>query len=142
MRPGDAQRLLDTLLGVDAPVGFAVFDENLRYMEVNAALARHRGRTASALAELDQVGDGVVEGHVDPITRAAVLHLDHTVGQPAADHDDRRHPEELRVLELHSRGDAASIVVDHSQAGRFQRRGQGVRRVKLIRTIARIVDDR
>jgi hypothetical protein len=45
MRPGDAQRLLDTLLGVDAPVGFAVFDENHRYLAVNAALARHHGRS-------------------------------------------------------------------------------------------------
>ena len=45
MRPGEAQRLLDTLLGVDAPVGFAVFDENHRYLAVNAALARHHGRS-------------------------------------------------------------------------------------------------
>jgi hypothetical protein len=45
MRPGDAKRLLDTLLGVDAPVGFAVFDENHRYLAFNAALARHHGRS-------------------------------------------------------------------------------------------------
>ena len=45
MRPGDAQRLLDALLAVDAPVGFAVFDENHRYLAVNAALARHHGRS-------------------------------------------------------------------------------------------------
>ena len=55
MRPADAQRLLGALAGVDAPVGFAVFDAQHRYLAVNAALAErsglgiaeHLGRTPS-----------------------------------------------------------------------------------------------
>jgi len=45
MRPADAQRLLGALAGVDAPVGFAVFDAEHRYLAVNAALAERSGLT-------------------------------------------------------------------------------------------------
>ncbi|PSL03671.1 PAS domain S-box-containing protein [Haloactinopolyspora alba] len=45
MRPADAQRLLGALAGVDAPVGFAVFDAEHRYLAVNAALAERSGRS-------------------------------------------------------------------------------------------------
>ncbi|NEE04245.1 SpoIIE family protein phosphatase [Phytoactinopolyspora halotolerans] len=48
MRPADAQRLLGVLAGADAPVGFAVFDEQHRYLAVNAFLAE---RTGKAIAE-------------------------------------------------------------------------------------------
>lgn len=48
MRPADAQRLLGALAGVDAPVGFAVFDENHRFLAVNAVLA---SRTGSSIAD-------------------------------------------------------------------------------------------
>ncbi|WP_051426014.1 SpoIIE family protein phosphatase [Jiangella gansuensis] len=44
MRPADAQRLLGALAGVDAPVGFAVFDEQHRYLAINAALAERSGK--------------------------------------------------------------------------------------------------
>jgi serine phosphatase RsbU (regulator of sigma subunit) len=47
MQSGEAQRLLDALLGVDAPVGFAIFDESHRYVAVNAVLARHHGKSVS-----------------------------------------------------------------------------------------------
>ena len=64
MRPGDAQRLLDALLGVDAPIGFAVFDENHRYLAVNAALARHHGRSiAHHLGRrVDEIGSHGIAG--------------------------------------------------------------------------------
>ncbi|WP_129668251.1 SpoIIE family protein phosphatase [Phytoactinopolyspora endophytica] len=48
MRPADAQRLLGVLAGADAPVGFAVFDEQNRYLAVNAFLAERAGK---AIAE-------------------------------------------------------------------------------------------
>ena len=48
MRPADAQRLLGALAGVDAPVGFAVFDEGHRYLAVNAVLA---ARTGTSIAD-------------------------------------------------------------------------------------------
>lgn len=48
MRPADAQRLLGALAGVDAAVGFAVFDAEHRYLAVNAALAE---RTGKAIAD-------------------------------------------------------------------------------------------
>ena len=35
MPPGDAQRLFDALLGLDAPIGFAVLDSSHRYLAVN-----------------------------------------------------------------------------------------------------------
>lgn len=47
MRPADAQRLLGALAGVDAPVGFAVFDAEHRYLAVNAALAERSGKDIS-----------------------------------------------------------------------------------------------
>ncbi len=49
MRPADAQRLLGALAGVDAPVGFAVFDAEHRYLAVNAALAERSGKTIAEL---------------------------------------------------------------------------------------------
>jgi serine phosphatase RsbU (regulator of sigma subunit) len=45
MRPADAQRLLGALAGVDAPVGFAVFDGEHRYLAINAALAERSGKS-------------------------------------------------------------------------------------------------
>lgn len=45
MRPADAQRLLHALAGVDAPVGFAVFDANHRYVAVNDVMAARLGRS-------------------------------------------------------------------------------------------------
>ncbi|NED97541.1 SpoIIE family protein phosphatase [Phytoactinopolyspora alkaliphila] len=45
MRPADAQRLLGALAGADAPVGFAVFDDQYRYLAVNAFLAERSGKT-------------------------------------------------------------------------------------------------
>lgn len=45
MRPADAQRLLGALAGADAPVGFAVFDDEYRYLAVNAFLAERSGKT-------------------------------------------------------------------------------------------------
>ncbi|NDL56327.1 SpoIIE family protein phosphatase [Phytoactinopolyspora mesophila] len=45
MRPADAQRLLGALAGADAPVGFAVFDDQYRYLAINAFLAERTGKT-------------------------------------------------------------------------------------------------
>jgi PAS domain-containing protein len=45
VRPADAQRLLRALAGVDAPVGFAVFDGNHRFVAVNDVLAGRFGRS-------------------------------------------------------------------------------------------------
>ncbi|AYY13516.1 GAF domain-containing protein [Actinobacteria bacterium YIM 96077] len=47
MRPADAQRLLGALAGADAPVGFAVFDDECRYLAVNAFLADRSGKTVA-----------------------------------------------------------------------------------------------
>ena len=41
-----------------------------------------------------------VDGHDATFPRTPVLHPDGAVGQPAADDDDRRDPDELGVLEL------------------------------------------
>jgi PAS domain S-box-containing protein len=45
VRPADAQRLLGALAGADAPVGFAVFDDQYRYLAINAFLAERTGKT-------------------------------------------------------------------------------------------------
>src|SRR5664279_3654499 len=56
-----------------------------------------------ATYDTDQVLDDLL--HRDVRTGAArpVLHLDDTVGEASADDHDRRHPEQLSVLELHPR---------------------------------------
>ncbi|HET6921066.1 MAG TPA: PAS domain-containing protein [Jiangellaceae bacterium] len=43
----DSQRLFDGLLGLDAPVGFAVLDTSHRYLAVNSVLARRHRRSAA-----------------------------------------------------------------------------------------------
>jgi hypothetical protein len=43
----DSQRLFDALLGLDAPVGFAVLDTSHRYLAVNSVLARRHRRSAA-----------------------------------------------------------------------------------------------
>ena len=47
MPPGDAQRLFDTLFGLDAPIGFAVLDSSHRFLAVNEVLARHHHRSVA-----------------------------------------------------------------------------------------------
>lgn len=47
MRPGDAQHLLGALSGAESPVGFAVFDEQHRFLAVNATLAARSGRSVA-----------------------------------------------------------------------------------------------
>src|SRR5687768_1103975 len=44
------------------------------------------------------VVDDTSDRHVLTSPRGPVLHLDHAVGEPLADHDDRGHPEQLGVL--------------------------------------------
>ena len=40
--------------------------------------------------------------------------------EPLSDHDDRRHPEQLGVLELHPGRHLGPVVVEHPDAGRLQ----------------------
>ena len=47
-----------------------------------------------------------------------------------ADHDDRRHPEQLGVLELHARRDAAAVVVEDVETLRHQVVGERLGRVE------------
>ena len=67
--------------------------------------------------------DGRVQRHLAALTRAAVLDLD-LLGEAAADDDDRRHPDELGVLELDARADAPAVVDDARQTVRTELRAR------------------
>ena len=63
---------------------------------------------------------GLGDRHVLAVAGTTVAHLDHTVGEAPADDDDRRHAEQLGVLELHPGRDSAAVVEEHGQPGRHQ----------------------
>src|SRR5690349_875527 len=69
----------------------------------------------SAPHGLEQVRHHVLTAYVGPLARGAVLHLEHTVGDSAAGHDDRGHPDQLGVLELHARADPRPVVEEHGE---------------------------
>jgi hypothetical protein len=52
----DHRRLFDALLGLDSPVGFAVFDISHRYVAVNTVLARRQRRSVA-----DHIGRRIEE---------------------------------------------------------------------------------
>jgi hypothetical protein len=62
----------------------------------------------------------VLHGVLDPdlhlAPRRPVADLDDPVGEPLADHDDRRDADQLGVLELHARGHLRAVVVQHRDA--------------------------
>src|SRR4051794_29262786 len=60
----------------------------------------------------EHAGTGVGDRHLLAVAGRPVPHLDDTVGQPTSDRDDRRHAEQLGVLELHTRGDLRPVVVE------------------------------
>jgi PAS domain-containing protein len=96
--PGDAQRLFDTLLGLDAPIGFAVLDSSHRYLAGNEVLARHHRRSVA-----EHLGRRIEELAVDVSSSARAgrvtdrvldtgeaVHTDGAPARPADETDPRR----------------------------------------------------
>ena len=125
MPPRDAQRLLDTLLGLDAPFGFAVLDSSHRYLAVNQVLARHHRRSVAEhlgrrIEELAvDVSSGARAGRViDRVfdTGGAV----HTDGAPArpVDETDPRRSSWYPVRDDNGVTTAVAVFVVDDSAGR------------------------
>jgi len=51
----------------------------------------------------------ILNGDLDLLTRPPVTHLDHAVGQAAANHNDHRHAQNLRIGEFDTRAHRAVI---------------------------------
>jgi hypothetical protein len=89
----DFQRLVDALLALESPVGFAILDTSHRYLAVNAVLARrhhrpisdHIGRRIEELAEEASSGSRAARV-IDRVADASeVVHTEGSPEQPAAE---------------------------------------------------------
>ena len=100
------------------------FDAEAETAELRALVTRYLGQPSSSTDHLGDPLDDVGHGDVLALAGAAVLDLDHAVGQAAADDDDRRHADQLGVLELHARRHRVAVVEQHAQAGGLELGGQ------------------
>src|SRR5699024_132031 len=71
--------------------------------------------------------DDLLRGDLADLAAGPVPHLHHTGGQAPADHDRGGNAQQLRVLELHARGDLGTVVVEHLEAARLERAGDPLR---------------
>ena len=93
-----------------------------------AACRRAAGWRTSRLTQPCEAATTSASGDVGAFAGAAVLHLDHTVGQAAADDHDRGHAHQFGVVELHAGRHADAVVEQHAQAGGLALGGEQPRR--------------